>query len=211
MNYKLQIKKQKNNRGFTLLETMVSVALFTIVMTAGMGSLLNANLLNNKAKSMRSIMDNLSFVMDDMSKNIRTGTDYECISSGTAGSVLSSLTPLSGSNCWGIAFEPSDGGSQWAYEVVKQISPTTAYYIEKTTDGGQSWVILTPSEAAIDTTLSGFSILGAEPPPNAANSKTGTDYQQPLVNIRLVGSITYQKAVTPFSLQTSVSQMGIDI
>lgn len=203
MNHKLQIRKSKNKGGYTLIETMIAVALFIIIVTAGMGALLNANLLYNKSKDMRSILDGLSFTMDDMSRSLRTGYNYYCISSGTAGTALSSatLTPLSGSNCWGIAFEPSGGGLQWAYEIVTPVGGGNPYLI-KTADGGQTWTQLTPSEVVINTTSSYFSIFGAEPPP---------DTQQPFVNIHLVGTVLYQNVTSSFSLQTSVSQRQIDI
>jgi len=65
------------------------------------------------------------------------------------------------------------------------------------------YVQLTPEEVSINS-VSGFTVLGAEP------STTG-DTQEPLVTIRLVGTITFKNVVTPFSLQTSVSQRLIDI
>ena len=37
-------------RGFTLIEMMIAVALFTIVMVIGIGAVLNANLLHKNAK-----------------------------------------------------------------------------------------------------------------------------------------------------------------
>jgi type II secretory pathway pseudopilin PulG len=208
MNYKLRIKKQKKS-GYLLLETMISVALFSIVIMAGMGALLNANRLHNKSKDMRSILDNLSFSMDDMSKNIRTGYDYYCIPNGNNPIFPIPAVPSvwSGQNCIGIEFEPAGGGSPWAY----LLNPAQGT-ISRTTDGGATWVVLTPTEAVITNSVFPFSVLGAEPPPDLANGQLGNDYQQPLVNIRLVGSILYQNNVnSPFSLQTSVSQMGIDI
>ena len=70
--------QNKNNKqtGYTIIETMISVSLFLIIITIGMGALLNANLLHQKSRDMRSIMDNLSFIMEDMSRNLRTGYDY---------------------------------------------------------------------------------------------------------------------------------------
>jgi len=206
--------KNKKNGGYTLIETMIAVALFIIVVTAGMGALLNANLLYNKSKDMRSILDSLSFAMDDMSRNLRTGYNYYCIAGSSNSSYASmpltalspsTLTPLSlsGQNCWGIAFKPSGPSSvpQWAYEIVTPNSGNP--YLIKTTDGGNTWAQLTPIEVAINTTSSYFSIFGAEPPFG--------DYQQPFVNIHLVGTILYKTITTSFSLQTSVSQRQIDI
>ena len=64
--------------GYTIIETMIAITLFIIIVMAGMGALLNANLLHQKSQDMRSIVDNLSFVMEEMSRNLRTGFDYQC-------------------------------------------------------------------------------------------------------------------------------------
>src|SRR3989344_6032721 len=77
---KFKIKKFRQiNNGYTIVETMVAVSLFVVITTAGMGTLLSANSLYQKSQNMRSIMDNLNFVMEDMSRNLRTGYSYHCI------------------------------------------------------------------------------------------------------------------------------------
>src|SRR5574343_971807 len=69
----------KNNKsGYTIIETMIAVSVFLVVIMIGMGALLNANSIHQKSQNMRSIMDNLSFVMEDMSRNLRTGYNYHC-------------------------------------------------------------------------------------------------------------------------------------
>ncbi|MDD5721146.1 MAG: hypothetical protein PHT16_01710 [Candidatus Pacebacteria bacterium] len=208
MNYELQIKKSKNG-GYTIIETMISVSLFIIIVTIALGSLLNTNLLHKKSQNMRSLMDNLSFVMEDMSRNLRTGYNYHCISgSDSVGVDMGSSVAKSGSNCWGIAFKTSSGSSQWGYEVVTMSGST---YIIKSTDNGSTWVQLTPKE--IDITSASFTITGAEPPtynPDGTLNMSG-NLLQPFVTIKLVGSITSNGVTSPFSLQTSVSQRRIDI
>src|SRR3989338_6447949 len=76
------MKKINAQKGYTIIETMIAIALFLIVIMAGTGALLNANLLHEKSRDMRSIMDNLSFIMEDMSRNLRTGTNFRCYESG---------------------------------------------------------------------------------------------------------------------------------
>jgi prepilin-type N-terminal cleavage/methylation domain-containing protein len=189
------------NGGYTLIETMIAVSLFVIVVTAGMGALLNANLLHEKSKNLRSIMDNLNFVMEDMSRNIRTGYNYQCFDASHLSLSPTTLsTPLSCASGWAIAFEYANGNpatytDQWVYYI-------NGGKIYKSVNGAQSFVQLTPDEVTIDQAYA-FSVLGAEPPPG--------DSQQPLVNIRLIGHVTYKNVVSPFSLQTTVSQRQIDI
>jgi type II secretory pathway pseudopilin PulG len=185
-------------RGYTIIETMIAVSLFIIIVMIGMNALLNANVLHQKSQNMRSIMDNLSFVMEDMGRNMRVGSNYHCINNG----VFTGLTtPLSCASGGAIAFKNSLDGSIWVYKIESSDGGVT-FNIFKSVDGATTWVQLNPPEIVINS-VSGFSVLGAEPPPG--------DLQQPLVTIRLVGSITYKNVVTPFSLQTSVSQRMVDI
>lgn len=195
-------KNLKTKGGYTIIETMIAISLFLIVVTIGMDSLLNANLIHKKSQDMRSILDNLSFIMEDMSRNIRTGYSYYCI---TGVDTLSSVSnPKSGQSCWGIAFEPATGDTannndQWVYAI------DSSNHIIKSTQGpyiASNFIQLTPDEVVIDS-ISSFSVLGAEPP-------SGNE-QEPFVIIRLSGKINYRNVVTPFSLQTSVSQRVIDI
>lgn len=183
--------KKLNKGGYTIIETMIAISLFIIIVMAGMEALLNANALNQKSQSMRSIMDNMSFLMEDMGRNMRTGYAYHCVDDG----VLTSTTPHSCATGGGISFKSSLGG-QWVYYISNDGK------IFKSVDGGGSFVQLTPDEVVISPTSS-FSIVGAEPPPG--------DSRQPFVTIRLIGTITVKNVTTPFSLQTSVSQRIVDL
>jgi len=194
--------------GYTIIETMIAVSIFVVVVMYGMGALVNANLLHNKSKDMRSIIDNLSFVMEDMARNIRTGSTYRCITSNSDYSYPNIGIPLSGQHCWGIAFEPALGNplnqDQWFY-FIGTYNGFFGIYKSVNVGGVQNIIQLSPNEVVIDQANNAFSILGAESP--AING----DQQQPLVNIRLVGHILYKGVTTPFSLQTTVSQRAIDI
>jgi type II secretory pathway pseudopilin PulG len=193
-------------RGYTIIETMISISLFIVVVMAGMDSLLNANLLHQKSQNMRSIMDNLSFVTEDMSRNLRTGTNFHCFLSGDTIPSTTDSSISAGKSCatgWAIAFESAGGdplnyNDQWVYYISggKIFKSTQGPY------GVSNFIQLTPDEVVIDP-VSSFSVSGALPPPG--------DYQQPLITIHLIGSIILKNTTTPFSLQTSVSGRVIDI
>lgn len=192
--------KLKNSNGFTLIETMVSITLFLIIVTAGMSALLNASALHQKSQDMRSIMDSLSFIMDDMARNLRTGYTYYCASD--ANSLPVNLT--SSKSCAtgkAISFF-NTFGNQWSYKIEKDSNGH--YNIYGSTDGGSTFPQLNPSEVVFNS-ASGFSVLGAE-------SFNSGNQQQPLITIRLEGTITDGKnhISTPFAIQTSVSQRLID-
>lgn len=192
--------KNNNQRGYTIIETMIAVSIFLIVVMIGMGALLNANSLHHRSQNMRSIMDNLSFIMEDISRNLRTGYNYHC------GDSFSIETPLSCASGDIIYFEKSDGDAedntdQYGYKI-DLAQNATDYAIYRTTDGGGTWILLTSEEIKIDATNSSFIISGAEP--------VVSDAQQPFATIRLIGNILYKTDSTPFSLQTSVSQRLLD-
>ncbi len=187
---------------------MIAISLFIVIIIAGMGALLNANLVHNKSQDMRSIMDNLSFILEDMSRNLRTGYNFRCL---VGNDKLTEITePRSCEQGWGIAFEFSTGddqnpNDQWVYYIDntgKIFKATEAPYTDPAEDPESGFIQLTPDEVVIDE-VSSFSVLGAEGIEN--------DEQQPLVGIRLSGTVNYKEVETPFSIQTSISQRLIDI
>lgn len=73
---------RKNNSGFTLVEMMVAIAVFSIVMVTAMSALLNVIDANNKAKSIKTAINNISFALEGISKDARMGTEYACADGG---------------------------------------------------------------------------------------------------------------------------------
>lgn len=194
----------QTKNGYTIIETMISISIFLVVVLAGTSVLLQANVLHQKSQDMRSITDSLSFIIEDISRSLRTGSNYRCIT--TAFTSNSIDVPRSCANGGALAFEYTFGddtssADQWVYKVESTNNGVT-YNISKSFDSGTSWVQLNPSEVNLSS-ISGFSVLGAPEPP--------ADSQQPLVIIRLVGTINYRGVLTPFSLQTSVSQRLVDL
>jgi prepilin-type N-terminal cleavage/methylation domain-containing protein len=74
----MTMRVRTSHRGFTLLELLVSVALFTIVVTIIMAAYVNLISLDRKARATNDLVSNLSFVVDSMSRSIRTGKNYSC-------------------------------------------------------------------------------------------------------------------------------------
>jgi prepilin-type N-terminal cleavage/methylation domain-containing protein len=67
-----------SHRGFTLLELLVSMALFAIVITITMAAYVNLIALDRKVRATNDLVSNLSFVTESMSRSIRTGVNYSC-------------------------------------------------------------------------------------------------------------------------------------
>jgi hypothetical protein len=197
------LSKFNSGSGYTIIETMVAISLFLVVIMYGTTALLNANLLHKKSGDMRSIIDNLSFIMEDMSKNLRVGYDYRCFEVGNNMPLAGDQSfgvPQDCEDGWAIAFEnsndadQSDSTNQWVYFI-------TDGKIYKSTNSTEDYVELTTPEVEILQDASGFSVIGSD----------SDDDQQPFVIIKLNGRITLKNnVITPFSLQTSVSQRLID-
>ncbi|MEK7510760.1 MAG: type II secretion system protein [Patescibacteria group bacterium] len=67
----------KSPRGYTLLELIVAVGLFSMVMMIVMGVYLALISYDRQARATNQLVANLSFAVESMSRNIRTGRDYE--------------------------------------------------------------------------------------------------------------------------------------
>ena len=117
--HKAENRKYKIS-GFTIIEMMIAISIFLIVVMYGMNTLLSANLLKAKTENSRSILDNLSFVMEDMARNMRTGSGFRCFSRGESLPLGNMEEPKDGEDCYGIAFESARGSAgnpndQWVY------------------------------------------------------------------------------------------------
>lgn len=73
---------QHNMRGFTLIEMLVSVALFSIVMLSATAALFTVIGANAQTQSLNSMMTSTSFSLESMSRLIRTGTNFSCDGGG---------------------------------------------------------------------------------------------------------------------------------
>lgn len=64
--------------GFSLIEVLVSLSIFTVVVTISVGALMMLISANARAQNMQSAMTNISYALDSITREIRTGTDYFC-------------------------------------------------------------------------------------------------------------------------------------
>lgn len=71
-----RLKKINKTKGFTILEMIVAIAVFTVVMTMAMEAILNINDAQKKIESFRAVSDNLNFALDAIGREIRTGDNY---------------------------------------------------------------------------------------------------------------------------------------
>ncbi|MCI5108599.1 MAG: prepilin-type N-terminal cleavage/methylation domain-containing protein [Candidatus Pacebacteria bacterium] len=69
-------------KGFTLVELMVSLTIFSMVVVIAIGALISMFNLNKGALGIASVMNDLNFTVESMTREIRFGQSYECGSGG---------------------------------------------------------------------------------------------------------------------------------
>ena len=68
----------QHKKGFTLVEMIVSIGLFTIVLFIASSAFLAVLNADRKSRATRIAIDNLNLSLEDMSRRIKTGTMYNC-------------------------------------------------------------------------------------------------------------------------------------
>jgi len=174
-------KNMKSNAGFTLVEMMVAVAVFSVVMTVAAGALLSVIDANKKAQAIQTAINNVNFALESISKDMRMGTDYGCIDSS-----WNSLACNSISGNVGVTYKSSKN------QTVSYLFDSVNGKIQRKI-GSDSPDDLTAAEAKI--TDMNFYVLGIN-----------NSLKQPRVIITLNGQAGKTSIQTNFSLQTTVSR-----
>ena len=189
MRYHIHSVRRRTS-GFTLIELLVSVALFTVVVTASVGTLLALVSANQKAQSLKSVINNLHFSVDSMARTIRTGRSYFCAAGGSIPSALPSGAQDCVNGETGLVLT-DDHGARLAYRF-------TAGRIERKVGTG-AWVALTAPEVAISDMR--FYVTGT----------TAGDGFQPSVTLSIRGSAGRRETTdSSFEAQTTITQRVLD-
>ncbi len=169
----------KATSGFTLIEVLVSLAIFTIVVLMSTSALLSLLDVDKKAQSMKSVMNNLNFALESMAREIRVGTNYTVSVDGQSFTFTDHL---------GRAVTYSLSGTR----MMRSIS---------TINGGAAAPLTSPQisvdNAILNPPIRVFVLKGQLP----------SDTLQPYVLLRLKGHAgVSERTQTNFSIQTIVSQ-----
>lgn len=80
------VSSKNRQKGFTLIEMIVSLGVFAVVVVVAVGALLSIISTNRQLQAEQSVMTNLAFALDSMTREIRTGYAYFCgdVNSDTA-------------------------------------------------------------------------------------------------------------------------------
>jgi prepilin-type N-terminal cleavage/methylation domain-containing protein len=206
---KIKIRELKTSpKGFTLVELLVVLALFTTVMTIASGALFSAQESNTKLQQTQVILDGVNLAMEEMIRDIRYGSMYFC--TGTVPETIPAAQSCAYPNGNTVLiFKPST-----ALTINNSSNDRVAYYIsngviyKKYYPEGivSSAVQVTTSDVSVEQ-LS-FYVKGAE-----NTGATPPDYAQPVITLSISGvTKPSNPKVLPvrFSVQTSASSRKLD-
>ena len=188
-NFSFLTFNSREARGFTLLELIISLAVFSVVVLGALGSLLAITNAQKRAVALQTVQDNINFAFELMTKEIRTGSIYHC--------------GLSNSD---IALSPQDcdtGGPSFTFRNARGQMVTYRVedgHLEKIIDGNTlDPLVLTAAEVTVEYIQ--FYVLGSE----------ANDQMQPRVTI-VMKAVAGEKEIgrSRINLQTTVSQRQID-
>jgi len=174
-----------SKKGFTLVEMLIAVGIFVVITSFSLGAILSIFDANNKARSLKTVMDNLNLAIEDMTRTVHFGTNYHCTSSG------STSAPR---NC--------PNGDD--YLVVNFKGSSVAYRKHESTmqraDGGTSFKDITSSDTVIQYLK--FYVF------NSSSSVAG----QPYIVVVIKGYVgTKPTTQSTFSIETVISQRTLDL
>ncbi|MBI2049271.1 MAG: hypothetical protein HYT29_02460 [Parcubacteria group bacterium] len=196
--FKTQNLHQRKTSGFTLVEMIVALGFFTVIMLVVISVLASVSGANEKARTMRIVIDNLNFAVENMARTLRVGSQYHCESTGnlTVAQVCSDL----------------DAGSEFvAFKNIQSLGVTSAFrkgadvnggFIERSNNcvpaGCSDWNRITAPE--IDVDLLRFYV----------KKPLEDDIGQAQILIIAKGTAGKGTVQTEFDIQTTVTQRLAD-
>ena len=187
------INNLQKNKGFTLVELMVATSIFVVVMLASMSALFILLDSGKSSRALRLAMDNVNFAVESMTRSIRMGTNYYCVTGGGNGIGPTDFLNT-GKNC-------SNGGT--AVSFLPQGSTTSRvgyeWHIDSNNKGtllrcdANGCVSIVSSDVNIEQLK--FFVKGSE-----VNDGQASTY------IIIKGTVYVKNVPTSFSIQTLASQ-----
>ena len=191
-----ELKRSAGTRGFTLVEMIVAVGLFTVVMLISLSALLALVDANRKARAIESVMNNLNIALDGMVRNMRMGSAYHC---GT----VNIIEPLDCATVPGtsVAFLRFGGTTADSDDYLIYSYNAASKRLERKEGANAEPFAVTAPEIEIDDLQ--FYVVGTTP----------GDAAQPKIVIIIKGTIGSDRVRTrtTFSIQATAVQRVLDI
>lgn len=209
--YSHQPAAYKQHAGFSLIELLISMTIFSIVVTIATSTLLVLIDANSRALNKQAILNNFTFALDSLTREVRSGYNYYCDTVASEPSGVESFDATqdcaSGGNY--LSFIESGDGLTTGSGSDKRIS----YYYDAMANGSagalkrrlgtNDWFTVT--DPNITFTASNFVVTNT-------GSFTSGDLLQPTVTVFFDGEAgALENTDTSFKIQASITQRALDI
>jgi type II secretory pathway pseudopilin PulG len=201
-------------KGYSIVEILVVLGLFSSIATLSLGALFNAQAVNARLQETQAILDNMNLSSQTVTREIRFGSDFYCAADlPTARQTIPTVRKncLPGSNPGKVLiFKPSDATNDLdrvAYYVSRGVLYKDVYPYSGTT------TVLQMTSDDVKITNFSFYVDGANTSTGLSDDANAIDYKQPMITIFLSGVTRPAKASTPpatFEIQTVVSVRELD-
>ena len=197
----------EKSSGFTLMELMLAVTLFSVAIIISVSALLGIIGVQRRSSALQRVENNVNFAVKSMMVDISVGDLFYCGTNVPDGP-LDSTTPQS---CW------SSGGRLLVFRNVRD--EKTVYRLDNgmirrcVDDAGSgacdepivnaNYLQLTSSQVSIDPAIASFYVDGAE-------GTADSDLEQPLVQLVLRASASVSGETEMMNIQTTISQLTPD-
>jgi len=177
-------------KGFTLVEVLVSTAIFMIAVSLGVLAVVSMNSASKRVQVRDQTMQSAYFLMDSLSRSIRMGKDYDCIT--TSGVSVSCSSTLAS----GLSYTDQEGIN------VKIIFRTIVGqdYGVLYRNINNSGEVKLHDEYSLKLKGAGFMVDGL-----------GYDTVQPFVTIRMNAIYSYKDEAYSVPIQTTLTQRELDV
>lgn len=205
---------QPTTAGFTLIEMLVSLALYTVVVTIAVGSLLVLIAGSSRGQAEQSVMTTLTFALDSMTREIRTGSGYYCQSFASGAFSGQESLGTSTRDCYdgdGATMSPFHGISfiEGGNSITTTGATRIAYYFDSDKKTILRRVGDNAPESIVSDTISinraDFFVTGSTP------HSFGGDTAQPTVTIVIEAVDKSEPQTLPFVVETTITQRELDI
>lgn len=181
------ITKRNKRKGFTLVEMLVSIGIFSVVLTVTLGAIVTIADSNKKARSLMSVMGNLNFAVDGITRSAKTGTGMSVSASGDC---------MSTDQVDYDAADPLDPDSRQLVTYCWRMTGEQGR-ITKQVEGGAELALTSPDVDIDYLEFEQFGIVSGD---------------QPRLLIKMEGTVRVSQRVSSnFTIQTSVSQRQLNI
>ncbi len=199
--------------GFSLVEILMVLGLFSSISTLSLGALFNAQAINGRLQETQAILDNVNLSFQTLVRDIRFGSQFYATTSAPSVATLPMVRKnciYGGSvNCTVLVFTPSDSTLK---RIVYYVNAGVLYKDEYNV----SLVPTTLQLTARDIYVSSFMVYldGAQTADGSNDSMSATDFTQPVITLFISGITIPAKTNIPsasFNIQTTISARGLDI